>query len=131
MNRACGTYRFIAAKRFEKLGWLYPEYWYAHSQKDDVGLWIPATEEQKAICKKAKDLKPEDLWAVLPSEKGLLREEIRLLGKKRLGLGKHTTDGFLKILVAYEWVEPREYPRPKARPEVRFLKNEKPSEDLE
>ena len=123
---ARGTYRFIAAKRFEKLGWLVPEYWYAHSQQDDVGLWVPATEEQKAICKKAKDLKPEDLWAVLPSEKELLREEIRLLGKQRLGLGKHITDGFLKILVAYDWVESREYPRPKARPEVRFLKNEIP-----
>jgi len=125
------TYRFIAAKRYEKLGWLAPQYWFAHSQENDVVLWIPATEEQKAICKKAKDLKPEDLWGVLPPEKELLREEIRLLGKQRLDLGKHSTDSFLKILVSYEWVKPREYPRPKTRPEVRFLKNENPSQTLE
>jgi hypothetical protein len=121
---ARGTYRFIAAKRFEKLGWLTPEYWYAHSQEDDVGLWIPATEEQKAICKKAKDLKPEDLLAVIPSDKGLLREEIRVLAKQRLGLGKNTTNDFLTLLVDHEQLYPREYPRPKARPQIRFFNNE-------
>jgi hypothetical protein len=26
-----GTYRFIAAKRFEKIGWKDREYWFAHS----------------------------------------------------------------------------------------------------
>ena len=123
------VYRFIAAKRFDKLGWIGHEHWYAHSVKDDVVLWIPASEEQMAVGTKTKDHKPEDLHAVMPSEKEMLREEIRLLGKERLGLGKHTTYDFLTILVSRKWIYRREYPRPKARPEIRFLKNEKPIEN--
>jgi AAA domain/Primase C terminal 2 (PriCT-2) len=129
-KEARGVYRFIAAKRFEKLGWLEPTYWFAHSVEHDVGLWVPATEEQIALCQKAKDKKPEDLHAVFPSEKELLRDDVRLLGKERLGLGYHTTDGFLTILVSHDWIYLREYPRPKKRPEVRFLKNENPSQEL-
>jgi hypothetical protein len=125
-----GTYRFIAAKRYEKLGWLTPEYWYAHSLENDVCLWVPATDEQIALCKKAKDHKPEDLHALFPSEKELLRDDVRLLGKERLGIGYHTTDGFLTILVSHDWIHLREYPRAKKRPEVRFFKNETPSQEL-
>ena len=126
-----GTYRFIAAKRFDKLGWVTPEFWYAHSLEDDVVLWVPATEQQIAVCTKAKDLKPQNLHAVLPSEKELLRDEIRVLAKQRLRLGTNTTDGFLAILVRHEWVTRHEYPRPKARAEVRFLKTDNPSKPIE
>jgi hypothetical protein len=129
-KEARGVYRFIAAKRFEKLGWLEPTYWFAHSTENDVGLWIPATQEQIAVCQKAKDHKPEDLHAVFPSEKELLRDDVRLLGKERLGMGQNKTDGFLTILVSHGWVEPHEYPRPKKRSEVRFLKNDNPSKPL-
>jgi hypothetical protein len=124
------VYRFIAAKRFDKLGWIGHEHWYAHSLKDDVVLWIPASEEQMAGCKKAKDHKPEDLHAVFPSEKELLRDDVRLLGKERLQLGYHTTDGFLTILVSHDWIYRREYPRRGKKAEVRFLKNENPSKPL-
>jgi hypothetical protein len=125
-----GTYRFIAAKRYEKLGWVTPEYWYAHSLENDVCLWVTATDEQIAACKKAKDHKPEDLHSLFPPEKELLRDDVRLLGKERLGLGKHTTDGFLTILVSHDWIHVREYPRPRKRPEVRFFKNETPAQEL-
>ena len=125
-----GVYRFIAAKRFEKLGWLDPIYWYAHSLADDVALWVPASDEQIAVCTKQKDHKPEDLYAVFPSEKELLRDDVRLLGKERLSLGSNTADSFLTILVSHGWIERHDYPRPKKRPEVRFLKNENPLEPL-
>jgi hypothetical protein len=41
-----GVYRFIAAKRFEKIGWLDREYWFSHSVENDKFLWIPATQDQ-------------------------------------------------------------------------------------
>jgi hypothetical protein len=41
-----GVYRFIAAKRFEKIGWRDREKWYAHSIENDKFLWVPATQDQ-------------------------------------------------------------------------------------
>jgi hypothetical protein len=41
-----GVYRFIAAKRFEKIGWPDREYWFSHSVENDKFLWIPATQDQ-------------------------------------------------------------------------------------
>jgi 5S rRNA maturation endonuclease (ribonuclease M5) len=124
------VYRFIAAKRFEKLGWQYHQYFYAHSVENDALLWIPASQEQVAACQKQAAAKPEDLHSVFPAGKDLTREQVRLLAKERLKLGKHAADDFVKILVNADWIQPREYPRERARPEIRFFKNENPDKSL-
>jgi len=59
-----GTYKFKAAKRGDKIGWLTAEdKFYAHSTDNDgVKLWIPANEAQikcASIDKKAKALRSE------------------------------------------------------------------------
>lgn len=49
-----GTYRFIAAKRFEKIGWQEREHWYAHSIDDGMMLWVPASADQIACAAEVK-----------------------------------------------------------------------------
>jgi len=55
-----GTYRFIAAKRFDEIQWTEREYWFSHSREAFTAAdgvehaiieWIPATEEQLASAK--------------------------------------------------------------------------------
>jgi AAA domain len=56
-----GTYRFIAAKRYEKIGWQAPEYWFSHSSEQGIDLWISATSDQQIAAKAKKNLIPDDL----------------------------------------------------------------------
>jgi AAA domain-containing protein len=46
-------YRFIAAKRFEKIGWTDRETFWSHSCVNGETLWIPATDEQIAQATEA------------------------------------------------------------------------------
>jgi hypothetical protein len=131
-EQARDVFRFIAAKRFDKIGWTSPTYWFAHSAEHDIALWIPATEEQISTCKKVGERNPEDLWAIIPAEKELLRQEIHHLGRTKLKMGYHLVDDFLAILESHDWIRTKiqKQRKKKGRPQIRFLKNEHPSEPL-
>jgi hypothetical protein len=83
-----GTYRFIAAKRFEKTGWQEREYWFAHSVEDDVMLWVPATSDQIASAQKGSKLGPEFILGLIPEIDPISQDEFfgkcfGRLGEKR------------------------------------------------
>lgn len=87
-----GTYRFIAAKRFEKTGWQEREYWFAHSvDNDGVILWVPATHEQIALGKKARTLALDDILAFVPLLDPISQDEFFHKCRGRIGVNSART----------------------------------------
>jgi hypothetical protein len=118
-----GTYKFIAAKRFEKLGWLEREYWYSHSVADGKMLWVPSSKEQIAGTHKGRQAQPEDLLVCLSPIEPKLEDEIIVTAKAKLNIGRDKTRSYLKILVEHEKVEKHEFPRPHTNPQIKYTRN--------
>jgi len=80
-SKVPGTYRFIAAKRFDEIQWVEREYWFSHSRETlktdsrdvDIIQWIPSTEEQirsaGPVASNARKtvLPPETVWKKMSS----------------------------------------------------------------
>lgn len=49
-----GTYRFIAGKRGDKMGWQAKEYHFSWSTQNGILLWVPSTEAQIRSAQKSK-----------------------------------------------------------------------------
>jgi AAA domain/Bifunctional DNA primase/polymerase, N-terminal len=108
-----GTYRFIAAKRFEKIGWQEREYWFAHSVENGKVLWVPATQDQIATAKTTqRHDTPEDVLGLIPVLSPLLQEKLFFEAKKSLHIGKNCVRDLVKILIhegkVFEHIIPRE-----------------------
>src|SRR5215469_15128351 len=64
-----GVYKFIAAKRGQRIGWgdenrVFEIYW-AHSPGERI-LWVPANNEQISAAKKSSAREPDDLLKLIP-----------------------------------------------------------------
>ena len=77
-----GSYRFIAAKRFDKIGWQEREYWYSHSIEDGKILWVPSDQDQIASGRKGKNTGPEDLLALIPKINPIPLEKLLVEAKQ-------------------------------------------------
>jgi hypothetical protein len=117
-----GTYRFIAAKRFEKIGWQKREYWYAHSVQDGKVLWVPATQEQIALGRKGKNAGPEDLLTLIPKLDPIPMEKLVVEGKQKLKFGEKKVRNFLKVLLTDKKAFPHCFRRPRTNPEIRYAR---------
>lgn len=106
-----GTYRFIAAKRFDEIQWTAREYWFAHSRqifsdngKDHVILeWIPASEEQIAGAKTVPKgrkvvISAKMLWEKMSPLKKYIRHEFEEWAKDQFDLGEKKAWGCLQYL---------------------------------
>ena len=93
-----GTYRFIAAKRFEKTGWPEREIYFSHSLQSDSPLWVPSSKNQIAAIKKPKELEPEDLLDIYPVVDGITIAEFQLAASKR-NVGVNRARNFHNILL--------------------------------
>jgi hypothetical protein len=107
-----GTYRFIAAKRFDEIQWTAREYWFAHSRqvfsdngKDHVILeWVPASEEQIAGAKPAPKnrkaiITAEMLWEKMSPLQKYSRHAFEEWVSVTFGLGEKKAWSGLKLLV--------------------------------
>ena len=74
-----GTYKFIAAKRFEKIGWLEREYWFSHSLEDGRMLWIQADSDQIASASKIpkNDISTQTIIEQVPVLEGISMMHLR------------------------------------------------------
>jgi len=78
------VYRFIAAKRGERIGWDHHEMFYAHSQEQDNIVWLKANQDQIAEAKACSSrVKTVDLTRALlmvpmhdPKAKVMVEEKI-------------------------------------------------------
>jgi hypothetical protein len=106
-----GTYRFIAAKRFEKIGWCDREYWYAHSVEGGKILWVPASQEQINLAKEASALTSADILCHVPKLDAISQDRFFQLCKEKTKAGEKKVRRFINILIeenkAYEWKLPR------------------------
>ena len=118
-----GTYLFIAAKRFEKIGWTEREYWYSHSITEGKMLWLPSSQDQIASAHKGRQAGPDDLLICLSPIEPKLEDEIIVTAKAKLNIGRDKTRSFLKVLVEHQKVEKHEFPRPHTNPQVKYTRN--------
>jgi AAA domain len=117
-----GTYRFIAAKRFEKIGWQDREYWFAQSIENDKILWVPASQEQIACGRKGKNAGPDDLLGLIPELDPIRLEKLIVTAKQKLGFGEKKVRTYLKVLVEDEKAFRHVFPRSRTNSEVRYAK---------
>ena len=85
-----GTYRFIAAKRFEKIGWQEREYWFSHSvDSDGQMLWIPATREQIVTAQPSvRRATPDAILELIPVVEPISQEKLWVSAWEKLHVGK-------------------------------------------
>lgn len=117
-----GTYKFIAAKRFEKIGWQEREYWFAHSTENDRMLWVPADSDQIACGKTAGSASHEDLLPFIPLLDPASEDKIHVDQKPKLHLGEKRVHSFLKLLLETGKIFIHSFPRKGTRPEIRYAK---------
>jgi hypothetical protein len=117
-----GTYRFIAAKRFDKIGWKDREYWFAHSVQDGKILWVPASQDQIACGRTGRNSTPDDLLTLVPMLEPVPIARLIVDGKQKLGLGEKRVRNFLKVLLADGKVFEHSFPRPKTNSENRYAR---------
>jgi hypothetical protein len=106
-----GTYRFIAGKRFEKIGWQEREQWFSHSIENGKPLWIPSSQAQQAAAKSGRSVTPDDVLALIPVIDPILQEKLWLLANQKLHVSERTVRNICNILLhdgkIYEHLFPR------------------------
>jgi hypothetical protein len=121
-----GVYKFIAAKRGQRIGWgqevpVFETYW-SHSK--GKLLWVPATEaEIKASDKTKKNIKPVDLLELVPLVDGITRAEFRELSSEKYGIGRDRANDALKTLIESGKVSVSSHPRKGTNPEKKYTRN--------
>jgi hypothetical protein len=126
-----GTYRFIAAKRFEKIGWQEREYWFAHSVENGKVLWVPATQDQIATAKTTlRRDKPGDLLELIPPIDPLLQEKLWIKAKTNLHVGKNTARDLVNILLHDGKIFEHTIPREGAKSAKGYAKHPPVEEDV-
>jgi hypothetical protein len=115
-----GTYKFIASKRFEKIGWQSREYWFAHSVEDEKILWVPASHDQIASASKGKDAGIDALLSLVPILDPVPAAELIVEAKKKFGLGRDKVRDFIKVLEHNGKIFRHLFDRPKTNPEVKY-----------
>jgi AAA domain len=94
-----GTYKFIAAKRFEKIGWQDREYWFSHSLENGKFLWVPSTQAQIAAAQTGRQATPEAIFRLIPALDPIIQEKLWVLAKGKLQIGEKTARNLVKVLL--------------------------------
>jgi hypothetical protein len=109
-----GTYKFIAAKRFEKIGWQDREHWYSHSVEDGKFLWVPAKQEQIAAAQCGRQATPEAMLSLIPVLDPIIQEKLWVLAKGKLRVGEKTARNLIRILLHDKKIFEHDMPRENA-----------------
>jgi RecA-family ATPase len=139
-----GTYRFIAAKRFDEIQWQHREYWFAHSKEtygkngDSIEIiqWVPASEEQIAIAappakEKQKALTTLMIWQKMSPLEVYTRETFEIWAKSQFFIGQKKSSAFLQVLIDHELVQILPESRPNTRPRITYQKASKSAIEAE
>jgi hypothetical protein len=122
-----GVYKFIAAKRGERIGWGYDhpvsQTFWSHCRESGKLLWVPATEaEIKSSIKAEKTA--DDLLKVIPIGEELRIEKILQIAKTDLSIGQNRTRALLRDLVDCDKVVTVLHQRSGTNPEKRYKKTD-------
>ncbi len=118
-----GVFRFIAAKRENRLGWENNELYFAHSGEEGKLLWVPASPEQQRAAetkpgRKSKTINYDKTLELVPLLAPELKEKLEELIMNKLSLGRDLAKKALKVLEhdekIFSW--PMPIPGKKGRP---------------
>ena len=118
-----GVYRFIAAKRENRLGWENNELYFAHSGEEGKLLWVPASPKQQRAAetkpgRKSKTINYDKALELVPLLVPELKEKLEELIMNKLSLGRDLAKQALKVLEhdekIFSW--PMPIPGKKGRP---------------
>ena len=115
-----GTYKFIAAKRFEKIGWQDRAYWFSHSLENGKMLWVPATAAQIAAAKGGRHTTPDDVFTLIPVLDPIAQEKLWLLAEQKLQIKERTTRNHCNILIDERKIFVHKIPRPGTKQAVGY-----------
>jgi hypothetical protein len=93
-----GVFKFIAAKRGQRIGWAERERFYAHSREEGQLLWLPADADQLAVAKAESKRTPEDLLKLVPILDVISQERL-IEDAKKIGIGRDKTRAFANTLI--------------------------------
>jgi hypothetical protein len=119
-----GTYKFIAAKRGEKLGWQDRTQWWCHSVENGKFLWIPATQAQIDAAKVKKNasqkISPDDVLKLIPVIDPILQAELYLKAEQKFKVSEKTIRRCCEILLQNRRIFEHKMPRPPKKPAVGY-----------
>ena len=86
--RKPGLYRFMAAKRHNRIGRSDLDRYFAHSTEPGKVLWIEAASEEVKSSTVSKNCQPADLLALVPEHEPISKEVLTVQAKEILGIGE-------------------------------------------
>lgn len=117
-----GVYRFIAAKRGQRLGWQTGEQYYAHS-RDGKLIWVPANCDEISCVAKPGPKKPDDLLPLIPVVDPISQEKLFLTATAPPHkIGQNKVRDFLKILLEDNQIAERQIPRAGKKSAVGYVR---------
>jgi DnaB-like helicase N terminal domain/AAA domain len=124
-----GVFRFIAAKRAQRIGWQENQRFYAHSREEGKLLWVPADADQVALAKDSRATQPADALQIIPKLDSVKREIFYHQAKLKLHLGEKRARTFLEVLIdegkIFEW----RFPRKTGPPAIAYSQRRQPDEE--
>jgi DnaB-like helicase N terminal domain/AAA domain len=116
-----GVFRFIAAKRGQRIGWDGFEQYWAWSRDDGKLLWVPADRDQIALAKENAKSQPDDLLNLIPVLDPISQERLYQIASEK-GIGEKKIRRFLKILEEEGKIHRHKIPREGAKAAVGYAK---------
>ncbi len=143
-SKVPGTYRFIAAKRFDEIQWQEREYWFAHDRQlygdngnsIEIIQWVPASVEQISAAAPPAKKKQEALtilavWQKMSPVECYTRETFEIWAKSLFFIGQKKSSAFLQVLVDHDLVQILSESRPNTRPRITYQKCSKSAIEAE
>jgi AAA domain len=93
-----GLYRFMAAKRHNRIGWPSFDRYFAHSTEPGKLLWVEVASEEVKSSKGTKSCQPADLLSLIPEQEPISQEALTVEAKEILGIGEKKCRQYANIL---------------------------------
>ena len=116
-----GVFRFIAAKRGQRIGWDGFEQYWAWSRDDGKLLWVPADRDQIALAKENAKSQPDDLLNLIPVLDPISQDRLYQIASEK-GIGEKKIRRFLKILEEEGKIHRHKLPRDGSKAAVGYAK---------
>jgi RecA-family ATPase len=139
-SKTPGTYRLIAAKRFDEIQWAEREYWFSHHKEKiivtgeliEIIQWVPSTEAQISGAKPAEKTKKtipdsEKVWEKMTPLEEYTRVRFEQWCWKEFRLGEKKAWSILQDLCADGLVKVSKEKRPGTNPLKKYRKVHQPA----
>jgi hypothetical protein len=117
-----GLYRFMAAKRHNRIGWPSFDRYFAHSTEPGKLLWVEVPSEEVKSSKGTKNCQPADLLSLIPEQEPISKEALTVEAKEILGIGEKKCRQYANILADKGEIFLHKIPREGAKSAVGYAR---------